>query len=214
MSDTKRCEWRLLIEGRRRDEPRQRGKISHDISSAAVLLQGARNWLVDSGGPGFDDELLAALDTGGLGPGDIHGLVCTHRHLDHVANNHLFSHAPVVMPWSVWSPRRERKVRIYGCFENMPSFDDFEIIPTPGHLASHLAVAARVPEGRLVIAGDAVRESILHSGGEALRYVDRERYLPSALRVLDGADVVVPGHGPVIRGKGLEELRELARQLL
>lgn len=61
-------------------------------SAASVLLSnGHRRLVVDTGMPHEEHLLLSALQQRGLTASDIHAVINTHFHIDHVLNNSLFS---------------------------------------------------------------------------------------------------------------------------
>ena len=65
-------------------------------AASSVLLTGASGpILVDTGMPHDAHQLIRALERRGLRPEDVHCLINTHFHLDHVSNNCLF-HSSVI----------------------------------------------------------------------------------------------------------------------
>ncbi|KAK7909393.1 hypothetical protein WMY93_014077 [Mugilogobius chulae] len=66
-----------------------------------TLLTGPRNILVDTGGPWDRDFLLRSLEERGLSAGDVHVVVGTHGHSDHVGNLSLFPGALLIVGYDV-----------------------------------------------------------------------------------------------------------------
>ena len=66
-----------------------------------TLITGPRTILVDTGGPWDRDFLLTALKDRGLEPGDVHVVVGTHGHSDHVGNLSLFPAAVMIVGYDV-----------------------------------------------------------------------------------------------------------------
>ncbi|XP_051231215.1 metallo-beta-lactamase domain-containing protein 1 isoform X2 [Dicentrarchus labrax] len=66
-----------------------------------TLITGPRTILVDTGGPWDRDFLLQTLKERGLEPGDIHVVVGTHGHSDHVGNLSLFPAAVIIVGYDV-----------------------------------------------------------------------------------------------------------------
>lgn len=66
-----------------------------------TLITGPRTILVDTGGPWDRDFLLLKLKERGLGPGDIHVVVGTHGHSDHVGNLSLFPKAMIIVGYDI-----------------------------------------------------------------------------------------------------------------
>ena len=73
----------VLLEGDRRG------------ASSVLLTDGKEPVLVDTGMPHDAHRLLAALADRGLRPEDIHCLINTHFHIDHVSNNCLFPNSVI-----------------------------------------------------------------------------------------------------------------------
>lgn len=66
-----------------------------------TLITGPKIILVDTGGPWDRDFLKATLKDRGLEPGDVHLVVCTHGHSDHVGNLSLFPTAVIVVGYDI-----------------------------------------------------------------------------------------------------------------
>ena len=168
----------------------------YPICSAVVLIKGERNVIVDPGNFGYEDEILGQLDRNRLQPQDIGYVINTHEHYDHISNNYLFRHAQIIAFGCIWHGQR---VDEYANLDRI-QIPGIRLIDAPGHTPSHIAV---VVEGKptYVIAGDAIRHDMLEKGCVNSR--ERE----SARKILGIADVVIPGHGPLIQGERLEEFR-------
>jgi glyoxylase-like metal-dependent hydrolase (beta-lactamase superfamily II) len=59
-------------------------------ASSVLLQNGPESILVDTGLPHDAHQLVAALARRSLRPGDVHCVINTHFHIDHVSNNCLF----------------------------------------------------------------------------------------------------------------------------
>lgn len=66
-----------------------------------TLITGPKNILVDTGGPWDRDFLLQKLKEKDLGPGDVHVVVGTHGHSDHVGNLNLFPTALIIVGYDI-----------------------------------------------------------------------------------------------------------------
>jgi len=62
-------------------------------ATSVLLSAGRRHVVVDTGMPHESPLLVAALEQRGLRPPDIHEIINTHFHVDHVLNNSLFSNS-------------------------------------------------------------------------------------------------------------------------
>jgi glyoxylase-like metal-dependent hydrolase (beta-lactamase superfamily II) len=160
------------------------GNILDARSSAVLVTSGSRKIIVDTGLMGEDGLIIDALARKGLRPQDIDTVINTHPHPDHCGNNHLFSHALRLMPADgetiapgVWA------------------------MATPGHTLDSISIvveatkSSNVMASVLVIAGDALPtlNNFLKGVPPAL-HVDRNLAVSSMSRIIEIADIVVPGH--------------------
>jgi glyoxylase-like metal-dependent hydrolase (beta-lactamase superfamily II) len=197
----------LLREGTRVDVFDGPVKVSKACCSAIVLIRSGKDAvIVDPGAMGYADELLAALKRLGVSPGRVNKVVNTHMHLDHTYNDYLFDKAVIYTPTSVWHPENGNRVEMYPSTTD-PGVEGVGFIDTPGHMEKHISVLAEAAGRRIVVAGDAVRESILDEGKAPARYSDAGAYMESLTKVFAVADEIIPGHGPVIKGARLQELK-------
>jgi N-acyl homoserine lactone hydrolase len=204
-------EYHIIKEGTRADEFKGPVKISRRISSAVVYAKAeGQNIMIDSGAMGYADEILAGLKKRGVDPSDIGTLINTHMHQDHVYNNYLFPNAVIYTPTSVWYPEDGNRVEMFDEIVD-PNIPGLKIIPTPGHMEKHISVGFYSQGSNVIVAGDAIRESIILSGTIPPQYSNPGEFLKSMKKVFDGADIIIPGHGDIIMA---EKLRELRRHLM
>src|SRR5574337_450797 len=64
-------------------------------ATSALLSNGRRRIVVDTGLPHEAHQLVEALAKRGLKPSDIDVVLNTHFHVDHVLNNHLFPNSDI-----------------------------------------------------------------------------------------------------------------------
>ena len=86
---------------------------------------------------------------------------------------------------------------VYDDALKIPAPDGIEIFATPGHVRNHISVKITINDTRYVCSGDAVRMDVL-SGEFKPDYMDGE-YIKSARKVFENADVIIPGHGEIIK---------------
>ena len=169
-----------------------------------------------------DQEPLAALDKAGVNPSDVSITVMTHLHWDHAWGFDLFENARFIVQ------RREMEYAVapFPCHRSLyheesigkPQFVDHldrieiidgdraiipgvEAIFLPGHTPGFQGVAVDTEKGCHLIAGDAVG---LYECMNTVPYVpsglynDLGQYYRSLERIHGMADVVLPGHDPLV----------------
>ncbi|MFA6372066.1 MAG: MBL fold metallo-hydrolase [Methanothrix sp.] len=159
------------------------GRILDARSSVTMIINGRHKIIVDSGQKGEKELICRALAELGINPEEIDCIVNTHSHPDHCGNNHLFSHAKVLIG-------KEGDVIAPGVW----------VLATPGHSMDSISVvveakAATLQMKTIVIPGDALPTfgNFLKKVPPAL-HVDRDLAIASMQRIMALADFVVPGH--------------------
>lgn len=181
--------------------------------------------LVDLGHPGEDPErLLSALRVWGLEPADIHAVLFTHLHPDHIGHKELFSDALFVFHEDerlAFYFKGDRTLRLKGSAllelspEAFPRPRDSETWPAlqtlgrhvyvrhcPGHTPGSLAVFASVGGRVYALAGDLIlnRDHCERAVPPGSSW--RPELIPEQMRLIAGrADVIVPGHGAPFEGR-------------
>lgn len=167
-------------------------------SSNIVLLKSeSKNILIDTGGIGDGQKILASLKAEGLRPADIDYVILTHHHPDHSANNTLFAGSTFVDGAAMWriDMFKDHDSSEYGRIRLLPGVD---IVPTPGHSSDDCTILVETAEGKVAIVGDlvALKEDML-SGAKPAYSFDFELQKKSRAKILREAKFVVPGHGPM-----------------
>jgi glyoxylase-like metal-dependent hydrolase (beta-lactamase superfamily II) len=203
----------VLFEGTHTNKIHQEGHYSIDPlgSSVTLIRLPDVNVLFDTSSFIYKDRLLEALEARGLKPSDIHHVVNSHYHLDHCFNNHLFqetseqhtNHATL---------RKDGSVHIYIDSSLRPLPKGLVLVDTPGHTGPDVSVRYEWEHEVWMCVGDAVREDIIR-GESKLTAAHPDKFVESMELIFNEADVIVPGHGPVIRGELKTELHALVKQL-
>jgi N-acyl homoserine lactone hydrolase len=153
------------------------GTIIDARSSVTLISTGTLRIIVDTGLKGEEKIILGSLAERGLNPEDIDSVINTHAHQDHTGNNFVFARAKVLSP-------KEGDVIAPGV----------KIIDTPGHTMDSISVVVE-SQNVVVLAGDALPTfSNYIKGVPPAHHVDRGMACRSLSRILQIADVVVPGH--------------------
>ncbi|GLZ77351.1 hypothetical protein Afil01_21580 [Actinorhabdospora filicis] len=132
-------------------------------------------------------EPLAAL---GVGPEDVTDVILSHHHPDNIMNAGLFTKAAVHDHKAIYRGHGWT-VRDAEGYAFTPSL---RLIATPGHSHEDITLLAGTADGVVAFAGDLW----WRPDGPAEDPVapDRDQLAASRMRVLDLADIIVPGHGP------------------
>uniref|UniRef100_A0A8C6UMN8 Metallo-beta-lactamase domain-containing protein 1 n=1 Tax=Neogobius melanostomus TaxID=47308 RepID=A0A8C6UMN8_9GOBI len=153
-----------------------------------TLLTGPQNILVDTGGPWDRDFLLRSLQERGLSAADIHVVVGTHGHSDHIGNLGLF-------PTRCW---RWALTCAGGHVRGQPvsAGGSVLIVPTPGHSGQDVSVQVTGLAGgtTLLVAGDLFESCKDEATWRELSLNPAQQQL-NRQRALQAADVIIPGHG-------------------
>ncbi len=203
----------VLIEGLH-DNHHFKGYYDIDpLTSSVTLIKHAEldsaftNILVDSGTPKFQPVIFEKLSSRGLRPEDINFILNTHFHLDHCGNDAFFPNATIMVGRSTLNYATGR-ARIFQDIEAMQYPAGIKMFFVPGHTHDSAAYLYEESGIKYVCAGDAVREDIIRRRHIPHVHVP-EKFIGSMKLIFDSADVVIPGHGRVIKGELKKELYEL-----
>ncbi len=174
------------------------------ICSSVTLIKAEKpeekNILVDTGYYGYEEEILDALKLEGLLAEDIDYIINTHEHFDHCANNYLFRNAKKIIDLLQWNP--EKNIDVFNSHDSIRIQEGVSIMDTPGHKKPHCSVVVEAGGKTYVIAGDIIaKKFVIHP-------FETEEKIESALKVLNIADIIIPGHGPIIEKKDFPQLKE------
>lgn len=177
------------------------------IRSSSTLIKGEKTILVDSSHFQFKDDLINALKENEVGPDDVDFLINTHTHRDHISNNHLFKNATLVHHKGVWYP--DGSIEAYKKVEDI-QVPGIKLIPTYGHTSDSISIILESDNKTYVISGDAFKEDIIRKNIQ-IGYTKSSEYRNNVKNILEIADVIIPGHGDIIEGESLLELREIVQ---
>jgi glyoxylase-like metal-dependent hydrolase (beta-lactamase superfamily II) len=161
--------------------------------TVGLVRDGDRIIVVDPGMVRSRSLILDPIERLGLTPDDVTHVFVSHHHLDHTVNIALFREAEIVDFRSV---RRDDQVGTHQG-EGFKLGPNTTIWVTPGHTAQ---------DASLVVDTADAREAFTHLWWRADRTPEVDPYCtdPAELarnrqRLLDGVDVVIPGHGAPFR---------------
>jgi N-acyl homoserine lactone hydrolase len=150
----------------------------------------------------------------------IHGVILSHLHADHIMNVDLFPNAELI----VSSRELEYAENPHPQDTNIPFFwrailqgrkivsienegeagimKDLSFMILPGHTPGCLAAVVKTEQGTVVLAGDAgkyAKEFLTRSKYDSMIYCPPEEVKPSIERILEAADLIIPGHDRPLR---------------
>lgn len=165
-------------------------RILEAHSSSTLVRNGERNIVVDTSSEERKDSILYSLQQLGILPEEIDTVVITHLHDDHTGNIGLFPRARL-MAHEHESPPFDWTI-LKGGEELIPGV---KVMHTPGHSPGSISVFVEA-DRRYAIAGDALptEDNYVKNVPPGIHY-DRDVALQSIKRIVDYAQVVVPGHG-------------------
>ena len=169
------------------------GSLSPCASACSLVRDGDAVIVIDPGLAPSQAAILDPLAALGVAPTDVTDVVISHHHPDHALNVALFPAARVHDHWAIYDfAGRWDDVEA----EGRVLAPSVRLLRTPGHSAEDISTLAGTPDGIVVFthlwwtaegpAEDpyAPDPAVLHA---------------SRARVLDLADVIVPGHGAPFR---------------
>lgn len=178
-----------------------------EANCSCTLIRNAKyNIIVDTMTPWDGQKIEHSLQKFNLKPDQIHFVISTHGHADHVGNNNLFLNATHIVGFSI---SKKDKFFLHPFDEGISYFigdndaDRIEITPTPGHTMDSISVIVKSKSnGTVVIAGDLFEKEEdlqnynvwLGAGSENKEMQEKHR-----LRMLSLANHIVPGHGPMFK---------------
>ena len=161
--------------------------------TVSLVEDGDVRIVVDPGMVADREEILAPLVSLGISPEDVTHVFLTHHHPDHTVNAALFANATVVDFWAAyhgtdWTDHQGDGHRIS---------PHVSLILTPGHTHEDATLLVETDDGTV---------ACTHLWWRADRTPeidpladDQAALEASRARVLEVADIVVPGHGPPFR---------------
>lgn len=162
-----------------------------DARSTVTLIQtDQNNLIVDTSLKSDKELLLKALEKENLTPDDISIVILTHCHKDHVGNISLFSSARIYTHYACTSIPKSIKIKSFP----FSIQEGIELIETPGHSWDSITVLVQ-GEKIYAITGDAIPiKSNYENWIPPVIHVDAECALESMKKIIEIADIIIPGH--------------------
>lgn len=166
---------------------RRDGKAILEAHGSSTLVdRGEHRIVVDTSSAAYRPRIMDSLERLGILPEEIDCIINTHDHHDHDSNNDLFPKARLIIYHD--EPAQEGEEQIID--------KEVRLVRTPGHTPGSVSVFVE-SDRKYAIVGDAIPtiDNYLKGVPPGFNY-DPEKALRSMRRIIDWADVVVPGHGP------------------
>jgi glyoxylase-like metal-dependent hydrolase (beta-lactamase superfamily II) len=165
----------------------------HVGSSISVIRDGDAVIVADPGLVASQSLILEPLAARGIGPDDVTHVFLSHHHPDHTLNAGLFPNAWVIDFWA----RYRADLWLDHDGDGWHLSDRAELWLTPGHTEEDASLVVRADDGIY---------ALTHLWWRADRSPEVDPYAPdqevlqsNRARVLEVADVVIPGHGEAFR---------------
>ena len=161
------------------------GKV---VSTCSLIREDGRAIVVDPGMADNSAAILEPLAELGLGPEEVTEVVLSHHHPDHTMRAGHLPNAAVHDHWAIYRGSAWEDSDA----EGRQLTTSVHLIRVPGHTAEDIATVAGTPDGVVVLT-----HLWWDSNGPAEDPVaeDPTGLHASRRRVLEIADVIVPGHG-------------------
>lgn len=170
-------------------------------NGSSTLISGSKTIIVDTGSPHDGDKIIKRLAKYGANAAEVDYVVCTHGHSDHVGNLNLFPNAKFIVGFDM----SEGDHYLDHDFKGGKPYqidDDVEVIPTPGHTHSDVSVLVRNVKdyGTVVVCGDLFEKEDDDTDWRNVSEWE-EKQGENREKIIEIADYLVPGHGPMFAVK-------------
>jgi len=168
----------------------------HVTSSVSLIVDGDARLVVDPGMVPDRGQIIEDLARLGVPPEGVTHVLFTHHHPDHTLNAALFPNADVVDAWAIY--RGDLWLDHSG--DGYRPSPHVRLLATPGHTAQDVTWLVETNDGVMActhawgLAGDRPEDDSYATDTAALA-LSRER-------ILEAADVVVPGHDAPFTARG------------
>ncbi|KAH8240813.1 hypothetical protein KR026_005798 [Drosophila bipectinata] len=196
----------VLQDGYSYQDDENESHMRANCTSTLIRCRDGTNVIVDTMTAWDGEHLQTLLHGQGLEAKDIHVVVCTHGHSDHIGCNYLFQTAKMHLVGACASYRDLYMDHFGGSDETedlaMDSNKEVLVRKTPGHTLSCVSVIVNNSQlgGKVGITGDLFerQEDIdddgiwRDAGSEDPKRQEEERW-----KMAEICDFIVPGHGPI-----------------
>jgi len=185
------AEAKILIEGFTNADSAEESGEEKTSTTCTLIRDGEWVIVIDPGVLESQDVMVDALNRESLKVEDVNLVIITHSHFDHYRNVGMFPEAKGLEYWALWDGQKAD--------EWQEQFtDDIRIIKTPGHNYDGLTILVKTENGVVAIVGDVWWKENVPQGDDPYAS-DMEKLKESRQKVLELADYIIPGHGPIFK---------------
>jgi len=151
--------------------------------------------IVDPGTLENQQTLIGALAKEGLSIYDVNYVCITHSHIDHYRNIGMFPKAKILEFYGIWD-----KETVVPWAEDFS--ENIKILATPGHDSTSISLVVTTEDGKVAICGDVFWKENYPQDPYDDTYADNyDKLIENRAKILEMADWIIPGHGPMYRTK-------------
>ena len=170
------------------------GALGPDVASTcSLIVDGDRVIVVDPGLAPSQESITDPLHALGYSRSAVTDVVLSHHHPDHTINVGLFPMARIHDHWAIYD--FSGRWDTVEC-EGRQISANVSLMKTPGHTAEDLSTVVQTVDGVYVLTHEWWSSEQPIDDPHA---PDLAQLRDSRARILDVADVIVPGHGPAFR---------------
>ncbi|UCE81441.1 MAG: MBL fold metallo-hydrolase [Methanobacteriota archaeon] len=168
---------------------REKERVVDASSTVTLITSGQCMIIVDTGSPGRMGLLRERIKEVPLAAEAVQRVVNTHLHADHCGGNDLFTEAMFLAHALEDAP--PKSIKVGGGFRIS---DGITVLETPGHTLDSITVLVE-SDRKYAICGDAIpTKANYDSNAPPAIHIDRRMAMESMEKILEWADVVIPGH--------------------
>ena len=196
------AEVKILIEGISNADSVSENGEEHTQPTITLVRDENFVMVVDPGILEDQQDLVEALAQENLTVADVNVVCVTHSHLDHYRNIGMFPNAKSIDYYGVWD-----KTTIVTWTENLTG--NIKVLHTPGHDYTSITLFVTTKDGVVAICGDVFwKENYPQDPKDDIFASNPERLRESRKMVLEMADWVIPGHGPIYRNDKIKKIED------
>jgi len=194
------AEVKILIEGCSNYDSVAETGAEKTRPTITLVRDGDLIMLVDPGILESQQVLIDALQKENLTVNDVNTICVTHSHFDHYRNVGMFPDAKTLEYFSLWNKETVEKWS-----ENFTP--NIRVLHTPGHDYTGITLFVTTSDGIVAICGDVFwRENYPLDPHDDAFASNPEKLKESRAMILQTADWIIPGHGPMYKNNRIDAL--------